>query len=61
MIKEAAMQPVRELSPDELLNIKDSSAMRKVKDWNHLLSKMKPKTRSSYNTHIKEFMKKHKF
>jgi SpoVK/Ycf46/Vps4 family AAA+-type ATPase len=30
MIKEAAMQPVRELSPDELLNIKDSSAMRKV-------------------------------
>jgi len=30
MIKEAAMQPVRELTPDELLNIKDSSAMRKV-------------------------------
>ena len=30
MIKEAAMFPVRELSSDELLNIKDSSAIRKL-------------------------------
>ena len=30
MIKEAAMFPVRELNPDELLKIKDSTSIRKL-------------------------------
>ena len=30
MIKEAAMQPIRELPPDQILEIKDSSAIRKL-------------------------------
>ena len=30
MIKEAAMQPVRELPPDQILEIKDKDAIRKI-------------------------------
>jgi hypothetical protein len=31
MIREAAMQPVRELPVDQILSIKDSNAIRKLK------------------------------
>ena len=30
MIREAAMQPVRELPPDQILTIKDSKEIRKI-------------------------------
>lgn len=54
MIKEAAMQPVRELPPDELLKIKDKNAIRplKVSDFEIAIKNQAPSVSAST---IKEF------
>ena len=54
MIKEAAMQPVRELPPDELLKIKDKNAIRplKVSDFEIAIINQAPSVSAST---IKEF------
>ena len=54
MIKEAAMQPVRELPPDELLKIKDKNAIRplKVSDFEQAIKSQTPSVSAST---IKEF------
>jgi len=44
LCKEAAMEPVREIPPDKILSLKDSSALRKVnvKDFEKALSVVTP-------------------
>jgi len=54
MIKEAAMHPIRELPPDQILKIKDTSSIRKlsVDDFKKAVSSQPP----SVSKHsIKEF------
>ena len=49
LIKEAAMQPVRELPPDQLLQIKDSSAIRPlhVSDFEKAIKSQPPSVSKS--------------